>query len=101
MKTAGFKSNPSKAVLMTDAQEDASVLEGRKLNRVEESIYLEQSISFDRPTKKEIDRRISLNWRKFRGFKFIFKSDLSEAITSLRFMYDSLFNIRYANAKHD
>lgn len=47
---AGFELNPSKTVLITNVQEDAIVMEGKKLIWVKEAIFIGKLISIDRPT---------------------------------------------------
>ncbi len=48
-------------------------IEGQKIGKTEEIIYLGQLISFEKKTQKKINRRIALTWRKFWSLKHVLK----------------------------
>ncbi|CAG9094113.1 unnamed protein product [Plutella xylostella] len=72
----GLYMNKSKTKIMTNGEEKNTTIGSGNIEYVKEYIYLGQLISFDNAISKEIDRRITLGWKKYWLHKDIFKSNL-------------------------
>lgn len=80
-KDVGLQINSTKTKLMTNSTEVDIVLDGNKLEYVQEYVYLGQIIAPTDQMSKEINKRIASGWRKYWSLKEIMKSkDLSMTI---------------------
>ncbi|XP_073986750.1 uncharacterized protein [Rhodnius prolixus] len=77
---AGLGINAQKTKLLTNGPESAITINGEEVKWVSESIYLGQTISFQNRTTQEVNRRISISWRKFWSLKHVFKAPLTMEI---------------------
>lgn len=73
-KKVGLQINTVKTKLMTNSIEIDIVLDGNKLEYVQEYVYLGQLISPIDQMSKELNKRISSGWRKYWSLKEIMKS---------------------------
>lgn len=82
-KEAGLTINEGKTVLMTNSNNAGTILlEGKRLRWVESTVYLGQLLSFHNGTLKEVNRRISIAWKKYWSLKFVFKSAMRTELKS-------------------
>ena len=70
-KEIGLKINTNKTKIMTNSVTLPTTIDKTVIEYTDEYIYLGQIVSFKDKINKEIDRRISLAWKKFWGLKFI------------------------------
>lgn len=82
-KIAGLEINFDKTNIIANTEYRADInIEGRKVKKVEDVIYLGQTISFSNRYEKEIKRRINMSWKKYWSLKRIFKSNFKTQIKS-------------------
>ncbi|KAL0839057.1 hypothetical protein ABMA28_017043 [Loxostege sticticalis] len=72
----GLMMNRSKNKVMTNAAEHDIVVNGQRMEYVDEYIYLGQIVSFENRQDKEIGRRIENAWKSFWSMKAYMKGDL-------------------------
>lgn len=72
-KDVGLEMNATKTKLMTNALEVDIQVNDKRLEFVNEYIYLGQTITFKDQTTKEINTRIAQGWKKYWSLKEIFK----------------------------
>lgn len=74
----GLSMNINKTKAMSKENEDLEInINGKKIENVKEMIYLGQNITMENKTSVEIERRISIAWKKFWSLKFIFKGNFT------------------------
>lgn len=76
-REAGLRINPDKTKIMTSGRQIEVLIENQPIENIKETIYLGQTISLENRMSKEIDRRISLGWKKFWQLKDILKGPFS------------------------
>ncbi len=82
-KLAGLMINPEKTKLISsNFQDDHLIVNGKKIQRVNEAVYLGQVTSLEGRTEKEVNRRLTLSWNKFWKLKHIFKGPFKNEIKS-------------------
>ncbi len=71
-REAGPTMNKGKTkILSQNNEEDGITVKGEKIELVTEAIYLGQLITWENRTEKEVERRITLAWKKFWALKNI------------------------------
>lgn len=73
-RKCGLHMNAAKTCLLTNSIKIPTTVRGMSINYADKYDYLGQSISFDRPTENEVDRRINNTWKRYWSLKEIFKS---------------------------
>ncbi|KAG6464168.1 hypothetical protein O3G_MSEX014327 [Manduca sexta] len=71
----GLSMNMAKTKVLTNSEHQNITIGLNRLEYVEEYIYLGQLVSFVNSSKKEIQRRIALAWKKYWGLKEIMKNN--------------------------
>ena len=65
VKKVGLKINETKSCILTNSSEKQEIeIENQKIDYVEEVIYLGLKIAIKNRTQKEVDRRITIAWKK-------------------------------------
>ncbi|CAG9137374.1 unnamed protein product [Plutella xylostella] len=72
----GLYMNPTKTKVMTNGITKPIYIDSGIIDYVPDYIYLGQTISFQNPMNKEIDRRIASAWKRYWSNKDVFKSNL-------------------------
>ena len=77
-KLRGMSMNIDKTAVMSSNKEDIQItIDEKKIERVEEIVYLGQNISMRNRTAEEVERRIALTWAKFWSLKNVFKGRIT------------------------
>lgn len=84
-KEAGLNINMTKTKILTKDLNSEIKIDGKKIETVPEIIYLGQLITFNNRTENEINRRITLTWKKYWSLKHIFKGPFSDSHKSTIF----------------
>lgn len=84
-QAVGLEPNYSKTKLMTNSIQETITINNSTLCYVDDYIYLGQVISFKDSMNKEIQRRLSLGWKKYWSLNFILKSKYEMRLKKLIF----------------
>ena len=76
-KQAGLNINMTKTKILTKNTETEIRIDNAAIEKVTEITYLGQTIAFENGTEKEVNKRITLTWKKFWSLKYIFKAPFS------------------------
>ena len=71
-KEAELTIDIAKTKILTKNTETDFLIDNQNIEKVTGIIYLGQLISFENRTEKEVNRRITLTWKKFLSLKLIF-----------------------------
>jgi len=82
---AGLLINIQKTKILSNSTQGTVKLGNQEIQIVDEYVYLGQLISMQNQTQKEINRRISITWKKFWTLKHILKGPFSYYHKSLIF----------------
>ena len=70
----GLSMNTSKTKILTNGEPKDIIVANEKIEYVREYVYLGQLVSFENNTGKEVQRRITLAWKKYWSLKEIMKN---------------------------